>query len=258
MNATEESRRARSANSSPEEPRNWEEINQRLAWMGEAERQIRALRDQFEQKVAVLKQQWLEASQPVTLERDRLETEIERFYWAHREEVLGGGRKSVELPFGRLGSRHSRRVVVDDAPAAQQWLSVNGLVRYLRVRTDLDREALRSALLGGNAAGSEASSQLLGCPGVHIRESEEFWYEVRRTGPEKAVPETVKEAEQARRKETEASVVDYRASGVARDEEAKPRKAPRITKGKSKAGSRPSFTEPAETEALIANQLLAS
>ena len=257
MNGAEQSSRTRTMKNTSEEPRNWEEINQRLAWLGESERQIRTLRDQFEQKVAVLKQQWLEASQPATLERDRLEEEIERFYWAHRDEVLAGGRKSVELAFGRLGSRRSRSVVVDDTAAAQQWLAVHGLPRYLRVRTDLDREALRSVLLGGSGAGNEASAELMRCPGVHIRESEEFWYEVRRTGPEEAVPETVKEAEQARRKENEASVVEYLVSGGSGNGEARLRKASRVKKGQSQAGSRPSASEPAEAEVLSASQLVA-
>src|ERR1035437_4605633 len=52
---------SQSAKRSPEELRSWEQVNQRLASLGEAERQIRSLRDQFEQNVAVLKQQWLEA-----------------------------------------------------------------------------------------------------------------------------------------------------------------------------------------------------
>ncbi len=105
MNITEQGKRARSGKDFPAEPRSWEEINQRLACLGEAERQIRALRDQFEQKVAVLKQEWLEASQPVTLEQERLEDQIERFYWARRDEVLAwfGGPAELAVAHRRSG-----------------------------------------------------------------------------------------------------------------------------------------------------------
>src|SRR6266404_2155118 len=99
MNRTERISRGQSCKRSPAEPRSWEEINQRLAYLGELDRQIRGLRDQFEQKVAVLKQQWLEASQPVVREKERLRDQIECFYWAHRDEVLAAGRKSVDMAF---------------------------------------------------------------------------------------------------------------------------------------------------------------
>ena len=81
-------RSSQSAKPSPEDLRSWEQVNQRLASLGEAERQIRSLQDQFEQKVAVLKQQWLEASHPVVRDKEKIEGQIERFYWAHRDEVL--------------------------------------------------------------------------------------------------------------------------------------------------------------------------
>ena len=121
-------RSSHSAKRSPEELRSWEQVNQRLASLGEAERQIRSLRDQFEQKVAVLKQQWLEGSHPVLRDKEKIECQIERFFWAHRDEVLACGRKSVDLVFGRLGSRHSRSVVVRDAAAAMEWLRDNGFM----------------------------------------------------------------------------------------------------------------------------------
>jgi len=182
MSTTERTRRGRSGKQTPAEPRSWDEVNQRLAYLGEMERQIRALRDQFEQKVAVLKQQWIEASQPVESERKRLQDQIERFYWAHRREVLAEGRKSVELPFGRLGSRLSRSVVVEDAAAAQQWLEAQGLDRFLRARTEIDREADRATFLSTNGSGNGQSSAVLACPMIHLQETEQFWYEVKSGG----------------------------------------------------------------------------
>lgn len=170
----------RSGKGASAEPHSWEEVNQRLAYLGEVERQIRALRDQFEQKVAVLKQQWLEASQSVEQECKRLQQQIERFYWGHRGELLAEGRKSVELAFGRLGSRLSRCVVVEDVEAAQQWLEAHGLGRFLRTRTEVDREAIRSALLASNGSGESLSRALLACPAIQFHETEQFWYEVTR------------------------------------------------------------------------------
>ncbi len=174
-----ESGRTKSAKHSSGEPKNWRDVNERLAWLSETERQIRSLRDAFEQKVMALKQQLIEAIQLIEREQKKLEEQIERFYWEHRDEVLASGRKSVELSFGRLGSRRSRSHLVEDAAAAQQWLSGKGLTQYLRVRTDLDRESIRSVLLGGS--GEKSFAELASCPGIRVRESEEFWYEVDRT-----------------------------------------------------------------------------
>lgn len=170
-------RSSQSVKRSLDDLRSWEQVNQRLASLGEAERQIRSLQDQFEQKVAVLKQQWLEASHPVVRDKEKIECQIERFFWAHRDEVLACGRKSVDLVFGRLGSRHSRSVVVRDAAAAIDWLRDNGFKRYLRTRTELDREALRSVLVGASAAAADVGD-LVRCPGIRLREADEFWYEV--------------------------------------------------------------------------------
>ena len=197
MKTMESISRARSGKRSEAEPRSWADVNQRLAHLGEAERQVRALRDQFEQQVAVLKQQWLESSQSLIGERTKLQGEIERYYWAHRDEVLVAGRKSMELAFGRLGSRSSHSVVVEDAAAAQQWLACNGFERYLRFRTDLDREALRSVLLGGNGLRDGEYLELLGCPGIRLRESEEFWYEVDRAVCGSATPSAEKSPKRA-------------------------------------------------------------
>ncbi|MBI4442541.1 MAG: host-nuclease inhibitor Gam family protein [Acidobacteria bacterium] len=160
------------------DPRCWEDVNQRLARLGEIECEVGMLRSRLNRKIAELTQQAVEASRAMEAEQGQLREQIERFYWTHRDEVLAGGRKSVELPFGRLGTRHSRSVVVADAATAQRWLAANGLERYLRTRTELDREAIRAALLDENGSGQAEAATLLGCPQLGLRESEQFWYEV--------------------------------------------------------------------------------
>src|SRR5512146_2508232 len=114
-------RSSHSEKRSPEELCTWEQVDQRLASLGEAARQFRSLQDHFGQKMAVLKQQWLAACHPLLRDKEKIECQIERFYWAHRDEVLDRGRKSVELVFGRLGTRHTSSVVVHDAAAAMEW-----------------------------------------------------------------------------------------------------------------------------------------
>jgi len=175
-NPTMRTTRRRSGALSAPDPRNWDEVNQRLGYLGEVERQLRALRDEFEQKVAVLKQQWLEASRPVEKERDRVQDQIERFYWVRRDELAAEGRKSVDLAFGRVGSRLSRSVVVEDVALAQQWLEAHGLDRFLRTRTEVDRDAIRSTLLAVAGFGTSVSHALLACPAIRFQETEQFWY----------------------------------------------------------------------------------
>ena len=157
-------------------PRCWDDVNQSLARLGEIERQMEKLAARLNHRVAELKQRKLEAGRELESEQGRLLLEIERFYWAHRREMLAGGRKSVKLPFGRLGARCSRSVVVEDAAAALEWLLNSGFHRYLRKRTEIDREAIRAVLLARNDPSSEAT-ELLRCPSIALREREEFWYE---------------------------------------------------------------------------------
>src|SRR5690242_7080727 len=93
--AANSSRRVvRSRKGSAPQPRSWEDVDQRLGYLGEAERQLESLRTEFEEKVAVLKQQWVEASQPIAREKRKIAEQIECFYWAHRDEVLQQGKKS--------------------------------------------------------------------------------------------------------------------------------------------------------------------
>ena len=181
VNPTGRAARRRSGSLSAPDPRTWEEVNQRLGYLGEVERQLRALRDEFEQKVAVLKQQWLEASRPVEKERDRVQDQIERFYWSRRDDLVCEGRKSVDLAFGRVGSRLSRSVVVEDASLAQQWQEAHGLERFLRTRTEVDRDAIRSTLLAATGFGTSASHALLACPAIRFQETEQFWYALHET-----------------------------------------------------------------------------
>lgn len=173
---------ARAGKNSPAEPRCWEDIDQHLARLGEIERQTAVLQSRLNRKVAELKQEALEASQELGQEQERLRQQMERFYWAHRNELLAAGCKSLELAFGRLGSRRSRSVVVEDAEAAQQWLSAHGLRRFLRIRTEMDREAIRSVLLAPDSPREEETTALLACPVIRLRESEQFWYEVNLPG----------------------------------------------------------------------------
>jgi len=171
-------------------PGTWDEVNQRLGYLGEIDRQLRALRDDFEQKVAVLKQQWVESSRPIEKERELVHSQIERFYWSRRDELLAQGRKSVDLAFGKLGSRLSRCVVVEDASLAQQWLEAHGLQRFLRTRTEVDREAIRSALLASSGLGDAVSHALTACPAIRFEESEQFWCTLQDSPAEAVPPET--------------------------------------------------------------------
>jgi phage host-nuclease inhibitor protein Gam len=182
-------RRRSGADSSPG-LRSWDDVNERLGLLGEVDRQLRVLRDDFEQKVAVLKQQWIEASRPIEKERDRIEGQIERFYWTRREELLAQGRKSVDLAFGRLGARLSRSVVVEDSGLAQQWLEAHGLERFLRTRTEVDREAIRSTLLSASGFGTSVSHALMACPAIRFEESEQFWCTLLQSPAESVPPES--------------------------------------------------------------------
>ncbi len=187
---TTRTKRRRYGAHAPPDPKDWDDVNQRLGYLGEVDRQLRVLRDDFEQRIAVLKQQWLESSRSLTQERNRLQDQIERFYWAHREELLAQGRKSVELSFGRLGARLSRSVVIEDATLARLWLEAHGLERFLRTRTEVDREAIRSTLLTSGGFGTSVSHALMACPAIRLEESEQFWCTLRQSPAESVPPQS--------------------------------------------------------------------
>ena len=189
-NPTVRTKRKRSGANASSDLRTWDDVNERLGLLGEVDRQLRVLRDDLEQKVAVLKQQWIESSRPIEKERSRVEGQIERFYWTRREELRAQGRKSVDLAFGRLGARLSRGVVVEDAALAQQWLEAHGLERFLRTHTEVDREAIRSTLLAASGFGTSVSHALMACPAIRFEESEQFWCTLLQSPAESVPPES--------------------------------------------------------------------
>lgn len=97
-----------------------------------------------------------------------------------------GGRRSRLLVFGRIGFRHSVGVTVADEARAVRRLEGTGAGdRFLRRRTELDREALRRFLLRsspGNHSRARAHNRLacglgreLGKAGIRL-EARELWF----------------------------------------------------------------------------------
>lgn len=101
------------------------------------------------------------ASRPLRARHARLTWGLERFCRRREPELSrrnGHNRRSRRLLFGRVGFRSSQAVVVGDEARALRTLShwEEGQ-RFLRVRTDIDREGLREFLLRAEALARRGS-----------------------------------------------------------------------------------------------------
>lgn len=112
----------------------------------------------------------------------RLEATLERFCRRHREElarVNGHSRRSRRLLFGRVGYRSSQAVRVRSERAAlarlARWRTGR---RFLRLRRELDRDALRRFLFNGSGGHAAALAGRLRRAGIRLEQRDAWFYEL--------------------------------------------------------------------------------
>ncbi len=167
----------------------WSEVDTVLAELGWLERQLEGIEKRRRQATVRAEQEAAVATRGLEARRLRLATALEQFCRAHGpvlSSANGHRLRSRRLLFGRVGFRLSQALVVREEAAAlralERWRAGQ---QFLRVRTELDREALRDFLRangdrrGGGASGLDAEvRRRLGRAGIELASRERWFYEV--------------------------------------------------------------------------------
>lgn len=162
----------------------WGQADAALAELGHLERRLAEVEERHRRALEKAGEAAARAAQPVEARRARLTAALERFCRRHGPElarVNGHSRRSRGLLFGRVGFRRSQAVVVRSEAAALRALAHwRAGQRFLRVRTELDREALREFLLrsaDGTGRGVWARRRLRRV-GIELDQRQHWFYEL--------------------------------------------------------------------------------
>ncbi|MFB3828936.1 MAG: host-nuclease inhibitor Gam family protein [Bryobacteraceae bacterium] len=118
-------------------------------------------------------------TKPLLKIRDNITADLEEFYRTHRKEAETGGKKSIELNFGRAGIRLGNPTLA--LAKGMTWGQVIGKIKariaqwepFIRSKEEVNKEALKAK-----------PAEELAALGLRIKQGEEFWFE---TFPDKAV-----------------------------------------------------------------------
>lgn len=131
----------------------WGQADAALAELGRVNKLLAGLAERQQRALKKAEAAAARAAQGLESRRAKLAAALEKFCRRHQPElarVNGHSRRSRRLLFGRVGYRASQAVVVRSEAAALRTLAHwRAGQQFLRVRTELDREALRQFLLHG-------------------------------------------------------------------------------------------------------------
>lgn len=162
----------------------WGEADAALAELGRVRERLAEVERERQQALVRAEQAAARAVESLEARRQGLERGLERFCRRSApelERVNGHSRRSRRLLFGRVGFRASQAVVVRSEGSALQALAHwRTGQQFLRVRTELDREALRQFLLRteGEVGRAWAARRRLRRAGVRLDLRQHWFYEL--------------------------------------------------------------------------------
>ncbi len=123
-------------------------------------------------RIDAVKAEYTKSAEPLQKRVKQLETDVQEYVEAHREDMAG---KSRQLTFGRVGFRQSTRLILANAKVPQAIATLLAMGRRELVKTEqkLDKEALK-----------QQPEEVLEAVGAYLKTTDEFFYD---TGD--AVPE---------------------------------------------------------------------
>lgn len=169
---------------------NWGQADAALAELGHLESRLEQLRQRRAAALARAEAAAAAAAHGLEARRAILENALEKFCGSRAAEELarvnGHSRRSRRLLFGRVGYRSSQAVEVRSEAAALRALAHwRAGQKFLRQRTELDREALREFLLRAKPAGARFAQRRLRRAGIGLERRERWFYELDRAAIER-------------------------------------------------------------------------
>lgn len=158
---------------SPPKPFNsWEESDEALRQIGEAQRAIEAEENRMQEKIDLAKEEAAAASLPYRELIRSLEPRLHAFCDLNREAM--GTRKSKELNYGFLGYRKSTKVVLPRGAA-----KVAEIIKKLRGRGMTDCIITPAERIDKDALKKYPPNDIVDV-GASLDVTDTFWYEVKR------------------------------------------------------------------------------
>lgn len=142
----------------------WDDADAALAQLAGFRRDLTTLGGWKDEAIAKAKADYAKCAAPISAPLEALEAELKRFAVTHADELEG---RSRACPNGRLGLLVIWDLRVRSIKTAVAWLVETKKWAYLRVKHELNKEALW-----------EAPPDVLKACGAKRRSRDEFWYEV--------------------------------------------------------------------------------
>jgi phage host-nuclease inhibitor protein Gam len=164
--------------------RSWDDFDRALREIALIDLQVGKLDATRQEEILAATTTFDVLSQKPLKNRERLADELKAYYKAHRKEAEAGGKKSIDLNFGRAGFRKGGAKLA--LRKGWKWGDVLKAIkerfdgRFVKTKESVDKDALKKAAT--NAIPRLADGDLEAV-GVQIKQAEEFFFE---TYPEKA------------------------------------------------------------------------
>lgn len=145
----------------------FDEVDGCLAEIGSLDRELGLLEHAQNESIDTLKASTKAACAPLLERKAALEAAIKEFCEANRAEFAKA--KTRQLTFGAVGFRLSTKVIVKRVADTLQALKDLGLPQCIRVKEELDKEAMKTLPV-------ETLAQV----GAALKQEDAFGYEVKR------------------------------------------------------------------------------
>lgn len=143
---------------------NWDEVNSAMKHLAELNIRKKALENEQNIRIDEVKKEISLQSEGLIKDIAFVTKEITRFAEQHRDEFTQ--KRTKVLTFGRISFRYTSWVWVEDAKAAIKSLKTFAMDKYLRVKEELDKDALL-----------EADPKLLAKCGIQLRSGDKITIE---------------------------------------------------------------------------------
>lgn len=146
---------------------NWTDVDACLKRIAEIDRDLGLIASAQQEAIDQIKENAKNEAEPLQTIKAGLEAAIQQYCEAHRSDFIAV--KSRELTFGTVGFRLSTRVVIKRVADTLQALRDFGLDECIRVKEEINKEAMRDLPL-----------DTLHAVGAALKTEDAFGYEVKR------------------------------------------------------------------------------
>lgn len=142
--------------------KDWAEVNDALRSIHEYEHALTEMGVDMSRRIDAVKAEYTKSAEPLQKRVKQLETDVQEYVEAHREDMAG---KSRQLTFGRVGFRQSTRLILANAKVPQAIATLLAMGRRELVKTEqkLDKEALK-----------QQPEEVLEAVGAYLKTTDEF------------------------------------------------------------------------------------